>query len=384
MPLFPLKGKACNSSCFTLRLTACRPHIRRNSLFRSRMRILAPPVAIALMALSGCGGAAATAGSTSPNGLQKTTLNVAVVPAVDSAGFFVALHQGLFAKQGLTVHYTPAVSSDEVISQQIAGQYDITGGNYVSYIQHYVDDHQPLEIIAEGSVMTQGTQAIYTMPNSKIKTLSGLKGHLLGINAPLNINYLLAASVLTENGIRVSKVRFPAQPIPFPKMAAELAAGKIDAAAMPEPFATAAEQQYGAVELADLNQGATVQFPIQGYVVTKSWAAQNPGTLRAFITALAQGQELADTSRASVEQAMEAISGGAPMGQIPPIVASVMAVNIYPTAIDKVRIQRVADVMYQFGLLRARFTAPPGEALTTSAAVPRKRGPTATRRPRGK
>src|SRR5487761_923657 len=219
MPLFPLKGKACNSSCFTLRLTACRPHIRRNSLFRSRIRILAPPIAIALIALSGCGGAAATAGSTSPNGLQKTTLNVAVVPAVDSAGFFVALHDGLFAKQGLTIRYTPAVSSDVVINQQIAGQYDITGGNYVSYIQHYVQDRQPLEIIAEGSVMQQGTQAIYTMPNSKIKTLSDLKGHLLGINAPLNINYLLAASVLTQNGIKLTQVRFPGAPSPFPRRA---------------------------------------------------------------------------------------------------------------------------------------------------------------------
>lgn len=301
---------------------------------------------------------AATAGSTSPNGLQKTTLNVAVVPAVDSAGFFVALHEGLFAKQGLTVHYTPAVSSDEVINQQIAGQYDITGGNYVSYIQHYVDDHQPLKIIAEGSVMQQGTQAIYTMPGSKIKTLSELKGHLLGINAPLNINYLLAASVLTENGIKLTQVRFPSGPIPFPNMAKELAQGQIDAAAMPEPFATSAEQQYGAVELADLNQGATELFPIQGYVVTRSWAEQNPGTLRAFITALAQGQELADTSRSSVEKAMEALSGPQ-NGEIPPIVASVMAVNIYPTAINKVRIQRVADVMYQFGLLRARFNVTP-------------------------
>jgi NitT/TauT family transport system substrate-binding protein len=302
---------------------------------------------------------AATAGSTSPNGLEKTTLNVAVVPAVDSAGFFVALHQGLFAKQGLTVNYTPSVSSNVSINQQLAGKFDITGGNYVSYIQHYVDDHQPLEIIAEGSVMQQGTQAIYTMPGSKIKTLSDLKGHMLGINAPLNINYLLAASVLIQNGIKLTEVNFPTAPIPFPKMAGELAAGKIDAAAMPEPFATAAEQKYGAVELADLNQGATEQFPIQGYVVTKSWAEQNPGTLRAFVTALAQGQELADTSRASVEQAMEAISGGPPNGEIPPIVASVMAVNIYPTAIDKIRIQRVADVMYQFGLLHARFNVTP-------------------------
>ena len=327
-------------------------------MFRSRTRILVPPLAIALIALSGCGGLAATAGSTSPNGLEKTTLNVAVVPAVDSAGFFVALHEGLFAKQGLTVHYTPAVSSDVVIDQQIAGKYDITGGNYVSYIQHYVDDHQPLEIIAEGSVMQQGTQAIYTMPDSKIKTLSELKGHVLGINAPLNINYLLAASVLTENGIKLTQVNFPAAPIPFPTMAAQLAAGKIDAAAMPEPFATAAEQQYGAVELADLNQGATELFPIQGYVVTKSWAEQNPGTLKAFITALSQGQQLADTSRHSVEQAMEDL-GSPQNGQLPPIVASVMAVNIYPTAIDKVRIQRVADVMYQFGLLHARFNVTP-------------------------
>ena len=327
-------------------------------MFRSRMRILAPPIAIALLALSGCGGVAAAAGSTSPNGLQKTTLNVAVVPAVDSAGFFVALHQGLFAKEGLTIHYTPAASSDTVIDQQVAGQYDVTGGNYVSYIQHYVNNHQPLEVIAEGSVMQEGTQAIYTMPGSKIKSLSDLKGHMLGINAPLNINYLLAASVITENGIKLNQVRFPAAPIPFPTMAAALAAGKVDAAAMPEPFATAAEQEYGAVKLADLNQGATEQFPIQGYVATKSWAEQNPGTLKAFVTALTQGQEIADTSRRAVEQAMEALNGPQ-NGEIPPIVAAVMSINIYPTAIDKVRIQRVADVMYQFGLLHSRFNVTP-------------------------
>jgi len=327
-------------------------------MFRSRMRILAPPIAIALLALSGCGGVAAAAGSTSPNGLQKTTLNVAVVPAVDSAGFFVALHQGLFAKEGLTIHYTPAASSDTVIDQQVAGQYDITGGNYVSYIQHYVNNHQPLEVIAEGSVMQEGTQAIYTMPGSKIKSLSDLKGHMLGINAPLNINYLLAASVITENGIKLNQVRFPAAPIPFPTMAAALAAGKVDAAAMPEPFATAAEQEYGAVKLADLNQGATEQFPIQGYVATKSWAEQNPGILKAFVTALTQGQEIADTSRRAVEQAMEALNGPQ-NGEIPPIVAAVMSINIYPTAIDKVRIQRVADVMYQFGLLHSRFNVTP-------------------------
>jgi NitT/TauT family transport system substrate-binding protein len=93
-------------------------------------------------------------------------------------------------------------------------------------------------------------------------------------------------------------------------------------------------------------------------VATKSWVQHNPGTLRAFLAALSQGQEIADTSRGEVERAMEALKG--PMnGQIPPIVAAVMAVNIYPTSIDRVRIQRVADVMYQFGLLHSRFNVMP-------------------------
>jgi len=196
------------------------------------------------------------------------------------------------------------------------------------------------------------------MPNSKITTIARLKGHLLGINAPFNINYLLAASVLTENGIKLPQVRFPTKPIPFPIMAKQLAAGKIDAAALPEPFATAAEQNYGAVVLTDLNQGATEQFPIQGYVTTRSWAARNPHTLSAFIAAISQGQQIADTSRPAVEQAMESLQGPQ-NGQIQPIVASVMAINIYPTAINKTRIQRVADVMFQFGLLKSRFLVAP-------------------------
>ena len=59
-------------------------------------------------------------------------------------------------------------------------------------------------------------------------------------------------------------------------MAADLASGELAAAIMPEPFASLAEQDFGAVPLADLNQGATSDFPIEGYVVTKAWASGQP------------------------------------------------------------------------------------------------------------
>jgi NitT/TauT family transport system substrate-binding protein len=322
---------------------------------RAFQRALAPLVALALLPLagilSGCGiiggGAAEAQAASGP--LETSVLNVAAVPSVDSAGFFVALYEGLFKARGLTIRYTPALSSDTVIDAQVAGQYDVTAGNYVSYVQHEVNQHQQLEIIAEGSLMQQGSQAIYTLPNSPIKTLSDLTGHVLGTNAPKNINYLLAASVLTEDGLSPSAVKFTTQPIAFPDLITMLAKHQVDAAALPEPFATMAEEQFGATALADMNQGATEAFPILGYVVTKQWAQANPDTLKAFLTALEEGQQIADTNRGQVEAAMEKLTG------TPAIIADVMAFNSYPIGVDKARLQRVPDVMYQFGVLPKPF-----------------------------
>jgi NitT/TauT family transport system substrate-binding protein len=89
-------------------------------------------LSVTLMLAAGCssGQRAATVAR-----IEKADLTVAVVPAVDSAGFFVALYRGLFREQGLNVRFVPAVNSETVIADQVKGQYDITGGNYVSYIQ---------------------------------------------------------------------------------------------------------------------------------------------------------------------------------------------------------------------------------------------------------
>ena len=308
--------------------------------------LLVAATALALALAAGCSSGGRTAAS---SGVEKPDLNVAVVPALDSAGFFVALNQGLFTAQGLNVHFVPATSSETVIAGQAKGGYDITGGNYVSYIQAQQAGEANLDIFAEGSVMEPRAQGIYTMPDSPIKTLADLKNHTIAINAPSNILYLLTALVLAEHGISAATVKFAN--VPFPSMTPDLKSGAISAAVMPEPFASGAEQAVGGVPLVDLNQGATTSFPIAGYVVTKQWAQQHPHTLAAFYRALEQGQQIADTSRAAVEAAMEAVP--APFG-VSKVTAAVMALDSYPVStgpvgsVDKVRLQRVVDVMQQF------------------------------------
>ena len=301
-------------------------------------------------------------GDAASPGVEQPDLNVAVVPAADSAGFFVALHDGLFAARGLHVTFIPAVSSATVINAQALdephGRIDISCGNYVSYIQaqqNYDQGKRPssasgvvvaadLDIFAEGSVMEPGAQGLYVMPGSRIRTLADLEGKIIGVNAPGNILYLLAASALADHGLRVSGARFAYYPLP--QMAAMLKAGKIAAAVLPEPFASQAQLSMGVTLLADLDQGATAAFPVQGCAVTRQWAALHPATLAAFRAAFEQGQEIADTNRTAVEQAMEALPS--PLG-LTGVQAAVMALDSYPVgAVDVTRLQRVADVMHQF------------------------------------
>lgn len=301
-------------------------------------------------------------GNAATPGIEQPDLNVAVVPAVDSAGFFVAMHQGLFAAHGLHVTFVPAVSSATVINAQALAKprnrIDISCGNYVSYIQaqeNYDRGKRPssasdpmvaanLDIFAEGSVMEPGAQGLYVMPGSRVRTLTNLEGRTIGVNAPGNILYLLAASALADHGLRVSGAHFAYYPLP--KMAAMLKAGKITAAVLPEPFASQAELSMGVTQLADLDQGATEAFPVQGCAVTRQWAVRHPQTLAAFRAAFEQGQQIANTNRSAVERAMEALP--APFG-LTKVQAAVMALDSYPLGdVDVTRLQRVADVMHQF------------------------------------
>src|SRR5262249_53812260 len=156
------------------------------------------------------------------------------------------------------------------------------------------------------------------------------------------------SALLRDNGMSPRQVHFT--PIPFPFMATALQTHQfppghhidIDAAAMPEPFVTFAEQQIGARPLADEDAGAAQNLPTSGFVVTKTWAQKYPRTAAAFLTALRAAQRIADTDPAAVEKAVEQFS------KVPPTAAAVMAVPSFPLNTDPVLLQRVADLMRQF------------------------------------
>lgn len=322
-------------------------------------------VVTAMLGIAGCSARGAT---TSLAGIEKPDLTVGIVPTTDSAGFFVAMYEGLFAAQGLHVSYKAVASGEGSVNEQALGQFDVLDGSYVADIEaqvNYDNGVRPtsipkpsvsqiaanLDFIAEASVMQPDSVGLYTLPGSPVRTPADLRGKTIGINAPGNVAFLLLAEFLRANGISPGEVRL--QYYPFPEMTQMLVEHKIDVAFLAEPFISTAEESVGVTQLANLDAGAGQAFPMRGYTVTKQFAQRYPKTLAAFERALQQGQEIADTDRRTAELAMEAFKA---TDGVTTQSSAIMAFDSYPVGpVDGTDIQRVADDMLQFGLLKQRF-----------------------------
>ena len=318
-------------------------------MIRPFFRIPAAAAVIALLA-TGC---ASAGGSAAPAGLEKTNLLVYAVPAADSAGLYIAAQEGLFAAEGLHVTIKAAISSETVFQQQLAGKIDVSGGAYPSYILADAKDHADLKILAAGSIMQPRNQMIMVTSGSPIRTIQDLKGKTIAINAPDNILQMLVSAALRDNQMSPKQVHFVWN-IPFPLMLGVLQSHQwkgahVDAVSLPEPFVTGAEESIGAQPLTDEDVGAAQGLPISGYIVTKAWAQKYPGTAAAFLKALEEAQRIADTNPKAVEKALVQYSG------VTPTEAAVMAVPSFPLNTDPVLIQRVADLMTEFGFLQGTY-----------------------------
>jgi NitT/TauT family transport system substrate-binding protein len=300
----------------------------------------------AIAVLAGC--SAGTAGSGGGH-LEKTSIVVDAFPAIDSAGLFIAEQRGLFKQQGLDVTIDLASTSQTAVDGQLAGKYDITSADYVTYVDNALLKKAPLRIIDESSFLQPNVLTLLVKGGSSVQRVSQLKDKTVSVNAPDDIGTLLVDSLLSDDGVSLSSVKFNNN-IGFPDVVKNLSDGKVDAAFSPEPFVSLDGMQAGTEVLADLDQGGSSGFPIQGIAVTQSWARDNPNTLAAFERAYAQGQELADTDRAAVEAALEKFLG------LPALAASLVSLPGFPTGVDSVRLQRLVDAMVRFGLLSKQYS----------------------------
>lgn len=328
------------------------------------IRALRIAAALLIFAITACsGGSTVTVTGSSSGRPEIRDVTVAAIPTADLLGLYIAQDDGFFARQGLHVSIKKIASSQSVIAAQLAGQVDIGAGSYIPYISAQASGAR-FRILAEGSTLRAGTRALVVAAGSPITSIADLIGKRIGVNNTNSIGTLLIDALLTESGIAPDKVHLVTDPAGFPAMPAELKAGQWSAVFLAEPYITLAEEQYGGRVLADLDAGATLNFPVDGYVATQAWAQRYPATAAAFTRAIEEGQAVAGTDQSQVEQAMRNAEG------LPSAITAIMTTPQFPTGpVDETRIQRVAEAMLDFGLLRSQFSAEVSDGALTRAMV---------------
>jgi NitT/TauT family transport system substrate-binding protein len=264
---------------------------------------------------------------------------------------YIAEQRGIFKAHGLHVTIKPIVTTSAIVPELLHGTLDVAGGQVTSFISAQAQGLGPFRVLASGLALGPNVNEILALPSSGITSPAGLKGKSIAVNASTGDGVLLTDAILSDYDIKPSQVSL--KDIPFAAMSAALAAHRIDAAYVTEPYGTEMEQKLGATVVADLNQGAGQGLLIGGFTVTTAWFKKYPHTAAAFAASIDEAAEIADTNLTADQKAFETYLHTSPQ------VADVMAAGTFPTSVSTPQLQQVADLMAQFGELKPGFDVDP-------------------------
>jgi NitT/TauT family transport system substrate-binding protein len=302
----------------------------------------ATAVASALtVTIAGCG--ASGDKKTSSSGLEKSTLTVGMLPVEGSAALRLGIDRGYFKAEGLTVKLQVLQGGAEAPPKLSSGNLDIAAGAYVPFFQAKAGGF-PLHIVADAYESAPGTHTLLVAGDSSIHSVRDLAGKKIGVNAKRNLASLMIQATVRPQGVELDEDKnFVAMPLP--NMEAALKTHSVDAVQAVEPFSSQMQKSIGARLITDLSQGPTANFPISGYVSTESWAKRNPKALAAFQRAIGKAQQLL-ADRQVLAHTLPTFT------QIDPTTAETIHTGVFPTTINTTRLQRVADIMRQYGYLK--------------------------------
>ena len=285
----------------------------------------------ALMLVAGC------ASSDSPDrNLSKSAIKVGVPASVDAAPIYIGLKHGLFSKQGLDVEPV-RIKPEQGLKRLTDGDVDILLTDYVSLFKAQAEG-KDLRILAEGYQAGPGTVEVVVPDGSPITKPADLAEKTVAVDQASGFGVLLTNTTLAANNIGMPKY----QVMPFDQMAKALHDDTVQAAWMPEPFVSAAEQGSkelpGVHRLLDTAAGPTADVPLSGYVASASWTKRYKDVTAAFLAGL-NAAKATTVNRAEVEDVLVDYM------KISKQTAALVQIGEYPQSLVPDRLQRVANDM---------------------------------------
>jgi len=238
---------------------------------RTARTLLAAMLSIALVAgLAGCSKPAASIGTNAP--VAPAKVRIGTLPTEDSLPLWVAERDGLFKKVGLDVTIQVFQSAQERDAALTAGAIDGFMGDLIAAATLRAGG-VPVKAatIMLGATPAEGRFGIAVKPGSKVTKPSELANIPVGVSSATIQEYVFD-SIMTGSGVRtalIKKEEVKKVPVRFEL----LMSGKLEAAALPEPFLSLAEKT-GARIIADDTTATASAIPTACVDCTKTVAGE--------------------------------------------------------------------------------------------------------------
>jgi NitT/TauT family transport system substrate-binding protein len=322
---------------------------RSVTIRRVLRRSVIPLAALSLaLAAAGCHVPGTSSASVLPSG---QTLTVAVVPGIETVPLQVAVQQGLFKQQGISVTVKDYQSVSDAYNALIAGRADVAEGDYTSFFFGIANLDAPLRLITDGYDASAGTMQVLALPSSGINSPSQLMGKVVATPEaqiapyssifPYSMDTLATETVLQTEGVNPADITW--DEMPQSKMLAALKDHQVSAIVATDPLIIQAETQLGAQEVLDACSGVTANLPLAGYFSTASFTGQHAAALQAFRTALTTA-ESDSAQRSNVQSVLRGEDMSA-------LFADLVNIGQYPSFLNVGQVQRIADLMYDSGMI---------------------------------
>jgi NitT/TauT family transport system substrate-binding protein len=169
-----------------------------------------------------------------------TTVKIGVQPVESAGQTFYAKDLGWFEQAGLDVQITPLSNGGALVAAVISGALDV-GLSAVGPVAQGAVKGLGVKIIAPAgmSLSTAPTDVTMVAIDSPIKTAADLNGKTVGVNGLGNVLMYATQAWIDKNGGNSKSIKW--LELPFPSMAPALAAHRVDAATLAEPYVSDAK-----------------------------------------------------------------------------------------------------------------------------------------------
>ena len=229
---------------------------------------------------------------------EKTHLNVGLVSTTATyLPLYVAVDEGLFAKEGLQVDLLNFRGGSDLIKALVAGSIDV-GVVSLAEVTAGIDAGQPLKAFYGG--FNVPAFSWYAIPS--IKSIADAKGKRFGVTQYGSSTDFLTRYALVSNGLNPARDVQIVQGGDSPTRLAAMKAGQLDVnvLAAPDTF-IAADQGY---KMIFSQKDLAPDYPYHTFAATESFIRENPNTLKALLRGHILGLRLAKQDKGLAERAL--------------------------------------------------------------------------------